>query len=61
MLAHGFRGLDLKLLDSINPGPGMWHNIMPLNSFVAVTRSNIKKMDAWDALNHEGKAIAAGT
>lgn len=46
MLAHGFRGLNLKLLDSINLGPGIWHNIMPLNIFVAVTRSNIKDLIA---------------
>lgn len=46
MLAHGFRGLNLKLLDSIKLGPGMWHNTMPLNMFVAVTRSNIKDLIA---------------
>jgi hypothetical protein len=36
-------GSWFQLLDSIGPGPGMWHNIMPLNIFVAVTRSNIKE------------------
>lgn len=41
MLAHDFRGLSLKLLDSINPGPGVRHNIMPLNIFVAVTTNNM--------------------